>query len=495
MKVLKEEAQSATLEGKLIKWQLYLGLFQVSIAVAFAIYLAVEDIDWAPPVYVRSNVWGQYDVNSVLGNQTVAQEQFTQAATAMAQGDVYTWPNGTEGLSVVWNYAATCIAAQTTTGNANVCKKLPIGVLADIDVTGANNCASNNPCLVLPTETKIQDELSLSWLVFTFTLISGTAHLIQYVYSSTYITCIKEGTNYFRLGDYALSASIMFMTFSVLWYAPPSVEQLLLNFAVIFEVIVLGYGAEVLGYEGRAYPAATCFCAGSIAYMLAWSNTWVTFAYGVSGDGKIVQNALGVDLEIPLATSTVTIPPLNVNANLKWDGSSNAPPDFVYVILLVLFVTFSLFVIPAGRRLARAFKSTTLAQDSHLLIQDEFLYGFLSFFSKVTLTVIAWTGAAGRVENVILSENSEESTDTEADDQLALYAGFGGVLVLDFILAGVMWYDIRKHWTGPAVAEDSDGGLRVVAEKVRSHSLFVQPENGKKAGVSGTFPTVMSSEM
>ena len=126
----------------------------------------------------------------------------------------------------------------------------------ELPVLGASNCASDNPCAVLQAETKIQDKLSISWLVFSFTLISGVAHVVQYAYADTFLKVVKAGTNYFRLADYALSASLMFMTFSILWYAPPSLEQLLLNWTVIFEVIVLGFGAEVFRLCRAALPGA-----------------------------------------------------------------------------------------------------------------------------------------------------------------------------------------------------------------------------------------------
>ena len=105
----------------------------------------------------------------------------------------------------------------------------------------------------------------------------------------------------------------------------------------------------------------------------------------------------------------------------------------------------------------------------------------MSFFSKVTLTVTAWSGAAGRVDSVVLQQDPEPSDQTEEDDQMALYAGFGSVLIVDFILAGIMWYDIRKYWKKEAAEEPSSSPLDEVQQPGQVRE---QPSTG----VRGAFP-------
>lgn len=494
-------------EGLLIKWHGLLGCFHIAIALSFGIYLATVDVDWSVPVQVRANSWVQINTSAsqvesfLAGAQTCLDESITGALT---------------------KFDSTNADISLETGCTSTSKFV---------VSGADDCSAsqNNRCYVTPKTVEIMDSLSLHGLVFSFTLISGVVHLMSFLFFDTYLALVTQGTNYFRLFDYSVTAPLMWITLSVLWYAPPSLEQLLLGFFLLFQVILLGFAAEVLSFQNAPVAAAICYTGASLAYLMAWVNVVVTFAYGVSSKGSIDTTYLtkaaaaalqSVELNMSEYNTSMgdrwveqflkergdTSNPLNspngtcrsdllqqahtINLDVSYEldrinhtanatffdildvqEDSSTPPTFVYLIITILFVTFSLFTVPAFRRLRRGF--TELAQDTESLLSDEVAYNYLSFVSKATLTIVIWAGVIGRAEDVVVRSSNDESDgpdNSETDN--GLWISFGAVFLFNIVLGGIMFWDYRRLRQTQSPSSTREPGAYTSLKRRRVHKFI-----------------------
>eukprot|EP00729_Bicosta_minor_P001183 gene1183-14509_t len=220
-------------------------------------------------------------------------------------------------------------------------------------------------------------------------LLNGGTHLAAAINSNHYITMVKESTNYYRFFDYALSASLMWVTINILWATPPDVTAMMAQFWVIAQVVALGFAAEVLGHKA------------SVAYISVWSTGFLVLGFTTSTDmeRRSVSNLDGTPLPANFT------PPDDIEV-----------PDFVWVITAVLFITFSVF--------------------PHQLLRDEIYYGYASFLSKITLAAVIWSGVLARSGSISSGNPSEDGSGSggsssqvnlDGDDDFddGLWAGLG----------------------------------------------------------------------
>ena len=121
--------------------------------------------------------------------------------------------------------------------------------------------------------------------------------------------------------DWASSASAMIMLDGVLWLAPPTVQALTLQFAVMWLVCIGGAGSEA-AWAGRRFDAWAIFWASLGPFVAMWGVQWSLFDLGRRGEGGRERRGGGVE---------------------RPDGTGQTPPDFVIIIISVLFATYMTF--------------------------------------------------------------------------------------------------------------------------------------------------------
>ena len=436
IKDLYNQAKKPTLKALLMRWHFIAGSLHIIFSLIFGIYiLAVSGGSWKVRPVIQSNLWRQFN----KADQT--QVNYFDGTAAGGTSVPFT-SNLQENVFV--HYKA---------------------------IQG--DCTSTNPCTILTKTTDVAQDLYLDWMTFMFSIISGTAELAAFFNFEFYVNMLSSGTNYFRLADYSLSASLMWVTLSVLWFAPPTVSMIILNFFLIFQVIFLGFSSEVLAHLKRKTEATLCFTAASVAYLLGWVTVVVPFYYSniegtVDFRGSLskilkpytdeIQSSLTGFFQIMKDNSgslpAEFNPPTFSNLNLptqfgsqcldyiKVDQGTNFIPDFVWVLLFGLFITFSLFPVVAIRRIIRSYRNGSTLDD---YLKDEIGYVFLSFLSKITIGATVWGGLVSRSSSSLSSgPDTDETSDNNENIEATLYGALGGALLASFILAATMYWDYKK---------------------------------------------------
>ena len=113
-------------------------------------------------------------------------------------------------------------------------------------------------------------------MVSLFSFISGSHHLWMAWSDTSVKNLIATGTSVYRHIDYSISASLMFVVNSILFYAPPDLQSIVNNFSIQFYVIALGFCSEqIWALNGKS--AKWVFWIAVIPYATSWTLLWYAF--------------------------------------------------------------------------------------------------------------------------------------------------------------------------------------------------------------------------
>lgn len=240
---------------------------------------------------------------------------------------------------------------------------------------------------------------------------------------------------------------IRFAIISILFTSPPDLYTLVLAFTLQFLVIVAGSGSEALwatGADKSKTYANIVFGAAFACYATPWIVLYVIFKMSI--DAKVTEDSCGVAF--------------------LGEAEKQDPPDFVWVAVIGLFVTFTSFAV------AHFFKIRKPKDDKHCL-EYEFVYSFLSFTSKIILLANIAGGILGRSENNVTQAdrpNGVKGTDTvdlnggdDNDETAEVWMYFGTALIISLILGIALFW--RARMKGLFKKSDDSGAVEVMMEK------------------------------
>lgn len=312
--------------------------------------------------------------------------------------------------------AAAAIIALTDGG---VGWAVPVIIRFNIWTSSDGRCSGDTGCTINEYERVLSAPLNTGALVASFSFISGTHHAICAALGDAYIKNLAEnyrGVSVLRWVDYAWSASLMLMMDSVLWLSPPTIQQLVLTFCVMFLVIVSGYGSEVAWSCGEKGHAILVFILACLPFVCTWAVTWATFGEGLNpkeGSYAVRSTTLGAP------------------------DTGSSPPDFVIVILVWLFITYCSF--PAAHAWRIWTQTPSINEDD--AIKAESVYSFLSFFAKIPLLAVYGTAVAARSNRITVGTPPPEDVGSMPDNT---FAALGTSIAVSIVLGVVMWLDLRR---------------------------------------------------
>lgn len=279
-------------------------------------------------------------------------------------------------------------------------------------------CSADNPCFVNKYINKDKyPPLSLGVMVVMTSVISGAHHLFAASNWEDYKKTVEEGVVWARWVDYALSSPLMFIVVATLWVAPPDLRDIVYAFSVQFLVILVGYGAEVAHVKQQNRHKWALTFGAWVAYLSVWSYLFVVFGEA-TGDKGERQCSDYTDFE---------------EQGLK--TSSADPPFFVYIILFLIFVTFSLFGAVHTTKLARQKIDATSSSPDH--IRYEAYYAILSMTSKIALLGTMAASVISRSDGSVVVEGQEQTPEEEQDDNAA---AIGLCVSLGASLLVALWF-------------------------------------------------------
>ena len=386
-----------TLDNQLVKWQLILGLLHLLFSFTLIVFASISGKTWNVTPVVDYNIWA----------------------------DCYQSDNDCE------------------------CSEI-------IDGCGSNSIGG---CRILAAQRPSTVTFRLATATIFFSLISGSFHIGAYIFPQIYLDMVTRGANWFRACDYALSAPLMWLVFSTLWYSPPTIRNLLADYCAFIQIIWLGFAAEVFGMDvNLRWMSISCFVLSSHMYILLWSglftSLWTSSLESSFVNDYIISSAFSLNTSMSSYVKTKTD-----SIQLQTGGQSTFP-DFLWVLLIVLFITFTSFAVVALMRMKRVWnKVGSSPQD---LMYDEAIYGVLSFTSKITLTAVAWSGVVSRSNNIesstqfycpistinstIIPGTGTDKDDDGDDGNTEMWIVLSVSLLSSFILAVLMWKDLRYYY-------------------------------------------------
>ena len=323
---------------------------------------------------------------------------------------------GWQVVLALLHYAAATLVLVSTEGSG---WEVPVVVRYNVWTSNDGQCTGDGGCTINEYERQLGLPLLTGLLVSSFSYISGSHHAFCAIQGQAYIKSLVEhgGVSFVRWLDYSLSASLMLMMDSVLWLAPPTLQQLVLTFVAMFLVIVAGYGSEVAwshGGRGDA-DAVRIFTMALMAFTCVWANTWITFGESMhphSDSYPLKNRSLG--------------PP-----------QPNDPPDFVIVILAWLFITYCSF--PMAHFWRIACKENNPGEEG--VIAAESVYSFLSFFAKIPLLAVYGTAVSARKDTIAVGTQPPTNT-TGPDD--GTFEALGWSIGASVVLGIAMAIDLRR---------------------------------------------------
>lgn len=293
-------------------------------------------------------------------------------------------------------------------------------------------CSTENPCQINKYVDKEKyDELSLGVVVSMTSIISGMHHLYAAWRKNSYREVVKDSVVWPRWIDYAFSSPLMFIVVATLWVTPPDIRDIIYAFSVQFLVILAGYGAEVAHVQNRTRDKWLLTFGAWAAYMSVWAYLWVVFGEAIGGGGE------------RLCAADIQRACLDHNETIQENSESSSPPDVVYVILILIFVTFSLFGAVHTAKLA-----LNDPKNFNANLVYEAWYAVLSMTSKIALLGTMASSVVMRADGSVTVEGQESDTDTGSDENAAFY-GLGVSLGTAFLFAAVFGFYFKKAALDP----------------------------------------------
>lgn len=288
-------------------------------------------------------------------------------------------------------------------------------------------CAADNPCFVNKYVNKDKyPPLSLGVMVVMTSVISGLHHLLAFLlWERNYKAQIENGVVWLRWVDYALSSPLMFIVVATLWVAPPDLRDIIYGFSVQFLVILVGYGAEVAHVKNEAFHKRVLTFGAWVAYLSVWIYLFVVFGEATGDKGSRQCSA---------------------HTNFDEEGletSSADPPFFVYIILFLIFVTFSLFgAVHTTKMFRQTIDSNSPKNPQIPHLRYEAYYAILSMTSKIALLATMAASVISRSDGSVVVEGREQTSEEEQDDYAAV-VGLCVGLGTSVIVAIWFWISIK----------------------------------------------------
>ena len=301
-----------------------------------------------------------------------------------------------------------------------------------------STCGSGDGCMIYPVKQKVDSdhEVSLIWAAASFSLISGLHHLLSGIFWDAYRrNCIDTGFNWARWVDYAFSSGLMFTIISILFKAPPDLNTLVLAFSVQVLVICTGAASEALWSKDQTYLSKAFFLVASAIFLVPWVSLYIVF--GVANQAQPKEDACGV--KFPTGAE-------------KKDA-----PDFVWGAIIGLFITFSSFAV------CHIFKISS-ERTLQMKVKYEYVYGFLSFTSKIILLGNIGSGIIARGTNNVETSDKYQSNstvdffnnDNDEEDGTLFWSFLGGTVLLAILLGLGMLYSFTRQKRGTAKYKNLD---------------------------------------
>lgn len=325
-------------------------------------------------------------------------------------------------LALAHYAAAAAVLGTAGTGGWEV----PVVVRFNIWTSSDGTCTGSGGCTISEFERQLEHSIMTGALVASFSFISGTHHLLGVLWGSLYEESYVEhiandrGVSVLRWVDYMFSASLMLMLDSILYVAPPSTQQLVLTFCVMFVVVVAGYGSEVAWACGSTGHAKAIYLSALAPFVAVWGVTWSIFGEGLHPG----NNAYGIKAAF----------------NMTPGVDSSKPPDFVYAILGLLFGTYCTFPAVHAYRVWKTEPPTSVDG----VIATEAMYGYLSFLAKIPLLSVYASAISARESSVTVAgryPSSATEPGNTSDD--GTFTALGVSLVVSLLLGVAMWRNLR----------------------------------------------------
>lgn len=286
------------------------------------------------------------------------------------------------------------------------------------DTKGDETCESG--CDITEKVYEYPYKLNVNILVSCFSFVSGTNHAIQFAAASGWLgtdlfdTWLQRGYFWIRSIDFGVSAGLMLLANSILFYAPPDIQTLVLFFLVQGLTQLGGYSSEVLLANGLVQEAKNVFWVAGLLYIVVWSLRFALFYLTIKG------GALGT-------------------------AESNSPPIQVWFFLAWIFQTFMLFPLALFYKI--------LDNDATKTLKYEIVYSLLSFLAKLPLLAVFIGGSFQRglftdiVDGSTSTDDanvaSESSGSFDGQTYLALFLPMGLALLGAAIIVYVMWFELE----------------------------------------------------
>lgn len=309
---------------------------------------------------------------------------------------------------------------------------------------GSDSC--DNGCTLSAETYTFAEQLNVNVLVAFFSIVSGTNHLIQAVFVDK--DWFDQGYFSVRSLDFGVSAGLMLVANSILFYAPPNVQTMTLWF--VFQALTQlgGYSAEVLLSKDAGKEAFNVFCVAGILYLVPWSLLFATFAM-TAQDGY---------LDSAIAT--------------------NEPPIQVWFFLAWIFQTFMLFPVALFFKI-RALSTFVVKEANTGAVKPELkdvcykfevVYSLLSFVAKLPLLAVFAGGSFQRgaftdLEGDTGIDGCPPAGGQSANDTYLLLFGPMGASIIGAIVVVYAFSDKLfngKWWSAADTVGKSFLGLTVI---------------------------------
>ena len=293
------------------------------------------------------------------------------------------------------------------------------------DTNGDETCESG--CTLTEETYTFPEKLNINVLVSFFSFVSGTNHLIQFFFSSeifgfrsVFENWIETGYIWVRSIDFGVSAGLMLLANSILFYAPPDVQTLVLFF--LFQALTQlgGYASEAFLVNNNDELSKNLFWVSGLLYLIPWSLRFGMFFLTVKFE------ALGVGVE------------------------SNTPPIQVWFFLGWIFQTFMLFPLAHWNKMHE-----DTPQDENVVMKYEIIYSLLSFLAKLPLLSVF---IGGSFQRELFTEIVDDDTTTipttaapgsfDANTYLALFLPMGLSLLGSAVIVYFFWNELQLEDNG-----------------------------------------------
>jgi len=246
--------------------------------------------------------------------------------------------------------------------------------------------------------------------------------------------------SFYRSIDFGASAGLMFLANSILFYAPPDIQTLVLFFLVQALTQLAGFCSEVFLANNLVNEAKNAFWVAGILYVVPWALRFAMFFL------TIKEDALGEGTQ------------------------SNSAPIQVWFFLGWIFQTFFLFPLALYYKI-----QDNSSNNDEKTLRYEIVYSLLSFLAKLPLLAVFIGGSFQRGLFTTLGNETDSSTPPpppppasfDGETYLALFLPMG----LSLLGSGVIVY---FFWT--------ELGLEDYGSKIRN---FFQV--GKVAGICSLY--------